>query len=392
MFPRNPINKTEPFIQESYHISLMQDLMGGVIVRSFSTNWERLKLHFLSCWLCRFTCPVRDTGCIHSATFNVPSFTTLGTGYCLPTTILASIYKGFNEISHSSHPAKNFDTYKLDGKASSSPSLVKFNGLVSSLTIVRTTMSLSSTTLIDSVDNSVSIRIFLLIWTLRINLTILRCHHVLTHYGTASQLRETSLMHFMSGGLRCSFPQLIVHMAMAPKGNKVTYLIRTFQRMKVYFIVTLNPRNRRTILVTSTPAIPIQSIAPSSKVANEVKEHFESSPTEVRRIVELPLEGAESIMDILDIDPNPTEYMGESNNANFKEEYNRHTFLCPLMNQAILDMASPNPFDGLLFLKGDFSNLNAIICQRSVDATPLQNTVDVLIKQAGLQGLTRELR
>ena len=58
--------------------------------------------------------------------------------------ILASIYKGLNEISRSSHPgrgkghfpahflyalAKNFDTYELDGEASSGPGIVKSSGL-----------------------------------------------------------------------------------------------------------------------------------------------------------------------------------------------------------------------------------------------------------------------
>ena len=126
--------------------------------------------------------------------------------------------------------------------------------------------------------------------------------------GDAIYLREIPLMHFMNSGPRCSFSQLAVHMQETLRGNEVIYLTRTFQRMKVYFVLTLswtlfivrcpwsllfyqlrmippvsNPRNRRTILVTFAPAIPIQSIAPSSKVTNEVKEHFESSPTEVCR-------------------------------------------------------------------------------------------------------------
>ncbi|KAJ8422682.1 hypothetical protein Cgig2_000900 [Carnegiea gigantea] len=85
------------------------------------------------------------SGCIGLGTFSVASYMTLGVGYCLPTTIFVSIYKGLNEIFHSSHPGrggghfsahfldawltKNFDTYKLDGEASSSPCMVKFNGL-----------------------------------------------------------------------------------------------------------------------------------------------------------------------------------------------------------------------------------------------------------------------
>ncbi|KAJ8425344.1 hypothetical protein Cgig2_000649 [Carnegiea gigantea] len=100
---------------------------------------------FLFCWLCVFILLVRDTGCIRPDTFSVTSFMASGVGYCLPTTILASVYKGLNEISYSLHPgsgggyfpahflyawlAKNFDAYELVGEASSSASMVKFSGL-----------------------------------------------------------------------------------------------------------------------------------------------------------------------------------------------------------------------------------------------------------------------
>ena len=100
---------------------------------------------FLSCWLCTFVLPIRDAGCAHPSTFSVASFMASGVGYCLPTTILVSIYKGLNEISRSSHPgrgggyfpahflyawlAKNFDVYELVADASSSPGMVKFSSI-----------------------------------------------------------------------------------------------------------------------------------------------------------------------------------------------------------------------------------------------------------------------
>ncbi|KAJ8430016.1 hypothetical protein Cgig2_008455 [Carnegiea gigantea] len=100
---------------------------------------------FLSCWLCIFILPVRDAGCIRPGTFSIASLMASGVGYCLPTAVLASIYKGLNELSRSSHPgrggghfpihflyawlAKNFDAYELIGEASSSPGMVKFSGL-----------------------------------------------------------------------------------------------------------------------------------------------------------------------------------------------------------------------------------------------------------------------
>jgi len=61
---------------------------------------------FLSYWLCTFVLPVSDACYIHPCTFNIASVMALGIVYCLPLAILASIYKGFNEISHSSHPGK----------------------------------------------------------------------------------------------------------------------------------------------------------------------------------------------------------------------------------------------------------------------------------------------
>jgi len=100
---------------------------------------------FLSYWLCTFIFPVRDASCIRPGTFSVASFMASGIGYCLPTGIFTSVYKGLNEISRSSHPgrgggyfpthflyawsAKNFDAYELAGEASSSSGTVKFSGI-----------------------------------------------------------------------------------------------------------------------------------------------------------------------------------------------------------------------------------------------------------------------
>ena len=106
---------------------------------------ETILAAFLSCWLCTFILPVRDASCIRPGTFGVGSFMASGVGYCLPTAILAGVYKGFNEISGSSHHgrgaghfpahflyawlAKNFDVYELVGEASSSPGIMKFSSI-----------------------------------------------------------------------------------------------------------------------------------------------------------------------------------------------------------------------------------------------------------------------
>ncbi|KAJ8434489.1 hypothetical protein Cgig2_021445 [Carnegiea gigantea] len=88
---------------------------------------------------------IRDASCICLGTFNIALFTASHVGYCPPMAILASIYKGLNEISHShilvemgghfpthflyAWLAKKFDAYKLPGEASSSLGMVKFSGL-----------------------------------------------------------------------------------------------------------------------------------------------------------------------------------------------------------------------------------------------------------------------
>ncbi|KAJ8428075.1 hypothetical protein Cgig2_006798 [Carnegiea gigantea] len=126
------------------------------------------------------------------------------------------------------------------------------------------------------------------------------------------------LVHFINGGLRCSFPRLAVHMPMTSRGNEVIYLTRTFQKMKANmvrspkpFVPPIEDGSSRvkipgidaSILVTPIPTIPIQSIAPLPWVTNDIKENFESSPAEMTSY--------------------PSEFMSQvpkSNGVNFKEE------------------------------------------------------------------------
>ncbi|KAJ8438300.1 hypothetical protein Cgig2_015043 [Carnegiea gigantea] len=273
---------------------------------------------FLSCWLA-----LTDVGCICLGTFSVTLFMALGVGYYLPTTILASVYKGLNEISCSSHPgrgggyfpthflyawlAKNFDAYELAGKTSSSPSMVKFSGIGRAKS-----------------------------FQLEESRELISSGRTLTRYGTGSQVllpgdaiysREIPLVHFVNGGPRCLFPRLVAHMLVILRGNKVIYLTRTFQLMKANLLLTqpVEPfvppmedgssrvkilRIGVVILATPISAIPIQSIAPLPQPS-------------VETVIELPPEDAESIMDILDAEPNPAECMGVSDDVNFNEELAR---------------------------------------------------------------------
>ncbi|KAJ8423785.1 hypothetical protein Cgig2_018444 [Carnegiea gigantea] len=184
-----------------------------------------------------------------------------GVGYCLPTAILASIYKGLNEISRSSHPsrggeyfpahflytwlAKNFDVYELVGENSSSPGMV----------------------MCSDIGQSKSIR-----------------------SGFVSYRCEESFV------------------------------------MEHYYPDRSNGQDE----------IPIGLCEPTTE-----------------KVTELPPEGAENIMDIINSEPNPTECM-----------------VCH------------TPFDGLPSLKGDFDSLYATILQRGIDITPLETKVEGLIKQA----------
>ncbi|KAJ8423952.1 hypothetical protein Cgig2_008820 [Carnegiea gigantea] len=146
--------------------------------------------------------------------------------------------------------------------------------------------------------------------------------------------------------------------------------------------------------------------------------------------MELPSEDAENNMDILDAKPNLIECMGESDNVDFKEELAHGSQCFPsigripsfgkdlfdsgsrldglqdppqrgvsffndnvvtkevdknaakVFGQSILDKMSRTSFNGHPSLQGDFDSLRAIIFQKCVDATLLQNRVEGLIKQA----------
>ncbi|KAJ8422681.1 hypothetical protein Cgig2_000899 [Carnegiea gigantea] len=158
-----------------------------------------------------------------------------------------------------------------------------------SLIVVRITLSWRTTSLIDSVDNS-HVPADLDFDNLP-DLETMLYYHNYSHaiepgpkyyfLGDAIYLREIPLMHFVSGALRSSFPQLIVHMPVTPRGNKVIYLTRMFQRMMINLGLSPNPKNRCCHPSKTIPAIPIQSITPLSHVTNEIKEHFKSSHVEI---------------------------------------------------------------------------------------------------------------
>ncbi|KAH9603721.1 hypothetical protein KSS87_007077 [Heliosperma pusillum] len=62
---------------------------------------------FLSCWLCAFVLPVRDLGYIRVTVFKVASLLASGQTISLAIPVLASIYRGLNDISTSVSPGRN---------------------------------------------------------------------------------------------------------------------------------------------------------------------------------------------------------------------------------------------------------------------------------------------
>ncbi|KAJ8445794.1 LOW QUALITY PROTEIN: hypothetical protein Cgig2_027875 [Carnegiea gigantea] len=325
----------------------------------------------------------RDAGCIHPGTFSIVSL--MASGYCLPIAILASTYKGLNELSRSSHLgrggghfpthflyawlAKNFDVYELVGEASSSLGMVKFSGLDRAKSFQpeeawdligsgrgfcwhSSVINRLRETLVD--DGKLSRADFTYFVSVRSSFVAYRCednlimehycpdrfsrqygfyqdvptdldfdnlpdleamlhyHHMLTRCGTGPKSyflgdvihsRGIPLVHFVNDGPRCSSPCLAAHMLVVPRGNadegklKPKLKIVRSGELVEPFVPAMEDGSSRVKIpgidigtpAMPIPAIPIQSIAP------------------LPQVIELPLEGAENIMDILDGEPNRVE-------------------------------------------------------------------------------------
>ncbi|KAJ8435464.1 hypothetical protein Cgig2_021097 [Carnegiea gigantea] len=262
--------------------------------------------------------------------------------------------------------------------------------------------------------------------------TMLRYHYVLTRYGTGSQVllpRWCDLPErITTRAFREWWAETFISLTYSPHGSdsegnqcdlfdtniskdegKLVEDCSLEEALKVFcstnrgrFSRVKIPRIDVAIPATPILAIPIQSIDPLPQVTNEIKEYFESSPAEICRqesksminptvngqdklavevcepsvdkVIELPLEGTDNIIDILDAEPNPTKCMGESNDVNFKEGLGHvDKNAARLFGKPIVNKISHTPFDGLPSLKGYFDSLYVAILQRGVDVTPLEN-------------------
>ncbi|KAL2925578.1 Huntingtin-interacting protein 1-related protein [Bienertia sinuspersici] len=66
---------------------------------------------FLSCWLYAFVFPLKDLGCIRPSVFKPASQLASGQRISLAIPVLASIYRGLNEISHSLTPGRSYSNF-----------------------------------------------------------------------------------------------------------------------------------------------------------------------------------------------------------------------------------------------------------------------------------------
>ncbi|KAJ8431295.1 LOW QUALITY PROTEIN: hypothetical protein Cgig2_018367 [Carnegiea gigantea] len=129
------LETSETFLLSNHSKMDKNSLLTNCCIMTWSSSSSHgLGYHCMGSLLSRHFIEIRDAGCIHTGTVNVASFMASSIGYCLSTDILASIYKGLNETSHSYHPirgpfsclfplymvGKIFDVYKLNDEVSSS--------------------------------------------------------------------------------------------------------------------------------------------------------------------------------------------------------------------------------------------------------------------------------
>ncbi|KAJ8441459.1 hypothetical protein Cgig2_008720 [Carnegiea gigantea] len=325
-----------------------------------------------------------------------------GVGYYLPIAILASIYKGLNEISCSSHPgrgggyfpahflyawlAKNFDVYELVGEASSSPGMVKFSGIgqAKSFQLEEARELIGYGRDLDF-DNLLDLEI------------LHRYHQTFTRYGTGPHAsdckrKRSDLLNTNTSkdeGKVGSKPKLKIVRSGKPLEPSVPPMGDGSSCVKIPGVDVVIPDET-----------PIGVCEPTTE-----------------KITELPPEGAENIMDIINSGPNLAKCMLTVSSPDDDEVESirrvnapslapspQHPLRAPqggisvfnaevvirevdknaarVFGKAILDKVCRTPFDGLPSLKGDFDNLYATILQRDVDITPLESKVEGLIKQA----------
>ncbi|KAJ8425241.1 hypothetical protein Cgig2_014340 [Carnegiea gigantea] len=389
-----PLSGTYLFI--AYH-KLMQGRKGKPTIEQWISFWFRGRSKTTESLNKEYCLPlptqepvVRDAGCIHPGTFSIASLITSGVGYCLHTAVIASIYKGLNELSRSSHPAKNFDAYELVGEASSSPGIVKFSGLGRTKSFQpeearkligfgrgfcwhSSIINRLKETLVD--DGKLS-RADFAYFDVPIDLdfdnlpdpeAMLRYYHILMRCGTGSQVLLLGRCNLLERNTTRTFrewwPKMSVSLPCSPHASGFkrkcsdlsdTNISKDEGKLKpklkiVYsgkpvepFVPAIEDGSSRVKIPgidvgTSAmpfPAIPIQSIAPLPQPSTQ-------------KVIELPLEGAENIMDILDAEPNPVECMEESDDVNFKEGL-AHVPL-PLGSQCFPSVGRMPSFDKDLF-------------------------------------------
>ncbi|KAJ8424708.1 hypothetical protein Cgig2_025457 [Carnegiea gigantea] len=199
---------------------------------------------------------IRDAGCIRPGTFSVASFMALGVGYCLPTTILVSIYEGLNEISSSSHPGRGGGYF---------PAHFLYTWLANNF---------------DAYE---------LLWS------------TCSPYASDSKRKQSVLLDTnvsKDKGKLASKPKLKIVRSGKPSEPFVSMMEDGSSHFKIPGIDVVIP-------VTPIPTVPIQSITPLPQDGLPIG----VCELSTEKVIELPPEGAKNIMDILDVEPNLTECM-----------------------------------------------------------------------------------
>ncbi|KAJ8426600.1 hypothetical protein Cgig2_013177 [Carnegiea gigantea] len=336
---------------------------------------------------------IRDADCMRPDTFSVASFMASGVGYCLPTTILASVYKGLNEISRSLHLgrggayfsahflyawlANNLDAYKLAGEASSSPGMVKFSGI-----------------------------------------------------GRAKSKRSDLLDTNTSkdeGKLR-SKPKLKIVRSGKPLEPFVPWMEDGSSHVKIPRIDVVIPATPILAIPIQSDELPIEVCELSTEKATKLPPEGESDDMDFKEeLAHVPLPSGSQYFPLIGRIPSFSKALFDSrlrlvnsrgvcslkdDEAESIGRVNAPSLVrcpqCPLrapqrrisifnvdavlkevdknaarvFGKAILDKVSHTPFDGLPSLKGDFNSLYATILQKGVDVTPLESKVQGKLDEA----------
>ncbi|KAJ8432184.1 hypothetical protein Cgig2_008636 [Carnegiea gigantea] len=276
----------------------------------------------------------------------VTSFMASSVGYCLPTAVLANIYKRLNEISHSSHPGRggvHFSAHFLYTCICSSfvsyhckDNLVmehycpdRFSRQFDFHQDVHADMDLNKLSGLE---------------------TMLRCHHVLTYYGTGSQILLYGRCNLLEGNTTRAFHE---------------WWCKTFISSTCNPYISDSKRKQSDLSDMNIPK-------DEDKLGSKPKLKIVRSEKRLKPFVPLMPDGSsrikiQGIDVVIPTTPIPAIPIQSIASLPWVAKHAARVF-----SKTILDNVSHILFDGLPSHEGSFDNLYATILQRGVDITPLK--------------------